>query len=156
MASLLEKRLADSLIFDPEEVGRMLRSVLSRYHPVNDFQDYALWRELVPRIATSLLCAYGKTVIMPMTVWRKDYFKDIIDALCHEKVEFIPIVLTGSRNILSKRIMDRPEKEGCHAWCLAHLDKSLASFKDPIFGAKIDTSDILPEEVADAVMEKLS
>jgi len=139
VASVLQKRLADSLIFDPEEVGRMLRSVLSRYHPVNDFQDYALWRELVPRIATSLLCAYGKTVIMPRTVWRKDYFENIIDSLCREKVKFIPIVLAGSRDILRKRILDRPETEGSHAWCLAHLDKSLASFRDRIFGAKIDT-----------------
>lgn len=155
VACILQKRLACSIIFDPEEVGFMLRTILNQYDPVNDFQDYALWRNLVPRIATSLLYQYSEKIIVPMTIWRKDYFEEIVGTLSCEKAEFLPILLTGSRSILRERILHRPEKEGAHAWSLAHLDKSLASFADPVFGDNIDTSGISPEQVADAVIEKL-
>ena len=47
LAVELAARIENSFIFDPEEVGFMIRKLTPPSKQLADFQDYPLWRELV-------------------------------------------------------------------------------------------------------------
>jgi hypothetical protein len=76
-AEALVKRLPAALLYDPELVGTMLRRMIGDVDPVSDFQDLAAWRGLVPEAARLLRDLYRCTLVMPMTVWRRDYFDEL-------------------------------------------------------------------------------
>jgi hypothetical protein len=55
----------------------MYRSV----EPVDDFQDLQAWRAAVPALVRVLRQSDAATLVMPMTVWRRDYFTEIMTGL---------------------------------------------------------------------------
>src|SRR5712692_9841016 len=57
-AEALVERLPDSLLFDPELLGSMLRRILSRIDSAEDYQDLPPWRSLLPVIVEALRTSY--------------------------------------------------------------------------------------------------
>ena len=80
-AEALIERLRCAALFDPEPVGSMLRHLLGSVEPVDDFQELAAWRAAVPALVRILRQSHTATLVMPMTVWRRDYFIDLAGAL---------------------------------------------------------------------------
>jgi hypothetical protein len=58
--------LPDTRVYDPEQVGYMLRHVLTE--PVADFQDWPPWRQLVVATAAQVHKYVGGILVMPVTV----------------------------------------------------------------------------------------
>src|SRR5262245_5312498 len=81
VANLLVQRLPNALLYDPEEVGFMLRAILKPVVWTGDFQDYPMWRALVPEVGRMLAEQYGRTLIVPMTIWRAEYFTEVTAGL---------------------------------------------------------------------------
>lgn len=69
----LVKAVENSMLYDPEEVGYMLRNVLPEKvkcleAETGDFQDFQLWKTLTVEIARFLLSTYHVNLIVPMTI----------------------------------------------------------------------------------------
>ena len=80
LAGELRWRCPGSLLYDPEEVGFMLRDVVPPA-PSGDFQDLSAWRLLVVEAGRVLTEQYGRLVITPMTVVNPAYAREIFDGL---------------------------------------------------------------------------
>ncbi len=152
VARLLTERISGAILFDPELVGMLLTRVLGPVEPVDDFQEYAAWRGLAVDVARRLIETYGRSLVIPMTIWRRDYFEEITNGWRQIDPALVCIRLTVSRNVLTSRILGRPDAEGGHDWCLRHLDVGLAAASDPAFGVAIPTDARTPNEIADAIM----
>jgi adenylylsulfate kinase-like enzyme len=90
LALELQRRLPGAVIFDPEDVGLMLRKWLE---PGEDFQDLASWRELVVTTALSLRRHHADTLIVPMALIRDDYRTEILGALTDAGEELLHVFL---------------------------------------------------------------
>ena len=68
----LAEHLPNAMLYDPELVGAILREmthgIRSGKEDSDDFQDIGLWRSLTGVIAGHLQTAYGRTLVIPMTV----------------------------------------------------------------------------------------
>jgi len=150
----LSARLPLSLAFDPENVGQLVRRLLPR--AADDYQGEPLWRRLVGDVAAHLLMEERvETVIIPMTVWRRSYFDELVEGLrLHATTRCFR--LTASEQELRRRILPRPDEEGPHEWCLSHVPAGLALMSDPAFGDEIDTESMRPEEVVDNIVVRLA
>jgi hypothetical protein len=102
-----------------------------------------------------LRASYRCTLVMPMTVWRRDYFADLASALRRVHQDLRCFCLTATEDVLRARILDRPPAEGPHDWCLSHLPAGLALMHDPTFGEEVATEGRDPEEVAEAILRAL-
>src|SRR6185437_10613438 len=79
VATELLQELDGFMLFDPEEVGFMLRNVIPNdcklpEERTGDFQDLHMWRSLTVKVAEELQQTYNKNLIVPMTIYNKDYF----------------------------------------------------------------------------------
>lgn len=79
-ARLLIGRIPGARIFDPEEVGYLLRDVMV-HESVDDFQDWPLWRTLVVANMVEIINHTDSTLVTPMTVLRADYAEEIFTGL---------------------------------------------------------------------------
>ena len=154
-ARLLVERIPGAMLYDPELVGSFVRSLVSPVEQVDDYQDLALWRILVVEVAQLLAATYGRPLVIPMAVWRRDYFDFITGELRRVDPNLICLRLTASEEVLRQRILARPDAEGSHAWCLAHMETGLAASSDPTFGMEIRTDGRTPTEVVDTIMTVL-
>jgi thymidylate kinase len=150
LANLLVERLPNALLYDPEEVGAMLRHILAPIDNPSDFQDYPLWRGLVPEVAKGLL-SYSRTLVMPMTVWRENYFQEIVGQIKQFEPDFIHFCLMASLEVVNERIRKRghqPEGD----WVFDQTPKCVAAFESAAFECKIDTTNLSPQAIADKVL----
>ena len=152
VARLLAERISGALVYDPELVGALLRNVLRPIDPVADFQEYSLWCPVVVDLAQRLTETYRRPLIIPMTLWRREHFETIVNGLRSIDETLVCVRLTASRATLVQRILARPDDEGSHAWCLAHLDVGLAAAADPTFGIEVSTEGRSPAEVAEDII----
>ncbi|MDQ0918294.1 hypothetical protein [Paenibacillus sp. V4I5] len=73
-----------SMIFDPEEIGYMLRKLVPveerlAHERTDDFQDMELWKVLTVKTAAELKSMYNKHLIVPMTIYKRQNFDYIYD-----------------------------------------------------------------------------
>jgi predicted kinase len=149
-ARLLVQRLPGARLYDPERLGTLVRAVVRPFRPVPDYQDLAAWRFLVPQAARVAAIGAGPLVI-PMTVWRRDYHAQLTRALRQIDADLRCFQLVASEAVLRRRILSRPDAKGGHAWCLAHLPAGLAMALDPAFGVPVQTDGRSAAEVAGAL-----
>jgi len=154
-AEVLVERMPGALLYDPEIVGACLQAIVRPIDEVGDFQDLAVWRRLVVDVAHLLIETYGRSLVVPMTVWRHDYFIAITDGLRRIDPALLCVRLTVSEDVLRQRILTRPDGDGPHDWCLTHLDVGLRAARDPAFGVEVHTDQRTPSDVADAIMALL-
>ena len=150
-AELLHKSLPKSMIYDPEEVGFMLRSILKPIDPKENFQDYPLWRRLVPQIASSLLDEYHGPLIMPMTVYRLDYFQEITTLLKQIDPTFYSFVLVASPDTICSRLHTHEN----YSWALTKVQEAVHAFKADDYGMRIDTETHSPQEVVEKILKTI-
>lgn len=153
VARILVQRISGAMLYDPEMVGAFLRTVLGKVEPVDDFQDYLLWPRLTVAVGRVLLEAYGGPLIVPMTITRRAYFEAIVGGFRRFDRAVLPLRFTASHEEVRRRILARPEAEGPHAWCLAHLDEGLSMSRDPTFGLEVRTEESTPSQIADEIAE---
>ena len=74
VARLLVQKMPHSMLYNPEAIGAVLHRVLGPFWKAADYQDYALWRPLLVGGARLLKPGSTQTLVIPMTVWRRDLF----------------------------------------------------------------------------------
>lgn len=155
-ARALYEALPESLIFDPESVGAMLSDTLKeRTDWPGDYQSLPAWARIVVAIVRELRRDYEQPLIVPMTVWRADVWRQLRDGFQETDSELRAFRLTAREETLRARILGRPDEEGPHDWCLRHMAVATAVLQDGAYGVEIDTDGRTPAEVASSILQAL-
>ncbi|MFE2913220.1 AAA family ATPase [Kitasatospora indigofera] len=100
------RRLAGSVICDPEQVGfglhRMMPPSLR-----GDFQDLPAWRQGVHEVLDRVLTAHEGVVIAPMTVVEPLYFREIVGRLREGGHDVRHFALLAERGTVLRRLRER-------------------------------------------------
>jgi len=153
-ARILATILPRAAHYNPEHIGAGLRLTMGPLYRADDYQDLAAWRRLVP-VGARLYRLRHETVVMPMTVWRKDYLEELLASLQHVEPEVRRFQLTAPREDLERRVLRRSDAHGGHEWWWAHLESGLAMADDPDFGEAVDTGGRAPLQVASEIAARI-
>lgn len=142
VAENLHNAIDNSMLYDPEIVGYMLREMLPTdikraESPRGDFQDLHLWKELVVEMAGRLKRQYGKHLIVPMTIRNHTYYTHITKGFKTIDSDTISFCLTASKETIHQRLLNRGETEG--DWCFQQTDGCLEAYAANEFGVELDT-----------------
>jgi hypothetical protein len=148
-ARLLAERIPGAVVYDPEQIGFVLR-ILRPVYRVADYQDLRLWRRLAIWGAWLQRRVRRRHLIVPMAVLRADYFAELAAGFRAADPDVRCIRLTATEETLRHRILQSNDR-GAAGWRLAHTASGLAAVADPTFGVAVPTDQRTPTEVADAV-----
>lgn len=97
----LHRRIENSYVYDPENIGYFLRKNLPPdVARPDDFQDFELWRSLNFSLIRYINESYNGVVIIPMTVVNPAYFNEIVGKLREQGVPVYHFTLMASRETL--------------------------------------------------------
>jgi chloramphenicol 3-O-phosphotransferase len=154
----LQKTINNSMIFDPEEIGYMVRNIITEdiAHPseiTDNFQDYQLWKQLVVNVASLLIKTYDKNLIVPMTIYNKGYFEYIFNGFKVIDEKTFHFCLTAKEETIYERLRKRGEMEG--NWCFQQTRKCMDGYQDSCFEQFIDTDGVNINEIVKIINEKV-
>ncbi len=159
IANTLQNEIEHSMIYDPEEIGYMLRNVIPidikrTESTTGDFQDLELWKELTVDVAKRLITKYKINLIVPMTIRKIEYFHFIYNGFKSFDDQTHHFCLSASKETIYERLRLRGEEEG--NWCFQQTDKCLEAYKQYDFGEYIDTEKNSIIEIIQEIKEKLN
>ena len=140
-------------VLDPEILGVMLRDhvVPASLYP-GDFQDLALWRAFTRDAVSEVAARHHGPVVVPMTVARRDYFAEIVDAI-RARQPLYHFTLMASRSEILRREQMRPDETG--GWSAKTIDRVLPELADPRYAEHIDAERLGPHEIADLIRSRV-
>jgi 8-oxo-dGTP pyrophosphatase MutT (NUDIX family) len=153
----LHRLLPGSHVFDPEDIGELLRHLLppDTLHDLADYQDLVAWRRLVADTLTALRAQLGDkvTLLVPMALHRQDYRDEIFGTLASRRIEVHHVLLHADETVLRKRIETDPDDPVARGWRLAHLD----AYRDALSWLQedavlIDSGELTPRQAAERVV----
>ena len=158
VANQLIERISNSMLYDPEEVGFMLRNIITEEtkqeaEKTGNFQDLALWKVLTVQVASLLKNQYNKHLIVPMTIFDKEKFLFIRNGFRQIDPETVHFCLVASEETIYQRLSRRGEEEG--NWCFQQTKKCVEAFTDKCFEEYIVTDDCQAQEVVDVIEKRL-
>lgn len=158
VATGLIKKIPNSMLFDPEEVGFMLRNIIPKEikatgEDTGDFQDLDLWKKLTVTVAGDLVHKYGVNLVVPMTIYNKEYFDYIYNGFMEIHKNTHHFCLSASLDTIHKRLEKRGEVKG--SWPFQQTTKCLKSFNENNFSEYIDTELYTVDEIVDIILKKL-
>lgn len=146
IAEELNKRIDNSFIYDPEQVGYFLWDHFpDDMKRRGDFQDIEMWRDFNYQMIKYIQDHDSGTLIVPMTLVNKDYFDEIVTRLIGNGIDVRHFILTAEKDVIIKRLKDR---SGDHRWAEQQIDKCLQAFDRDITETKIGTDSKTPDEIA--------
>lgn len=145
VARRLVARLPQGTFYDPEVFGFVLKRVIPPGLCPADYQDLALWRNLTVAFAPIRRAIGGRTLVIPMTIWRPEVFAAVVGGLRAREPDFHHFTLTATAATLEARIRRSAEAVD---WRLAHLERGLAALAADIFATHIATDGRTPHAIA--------
>lgn len=152
VAEMLVQRLYHSMLYDPEIVGYGLNVIVKPVETFTDFQDLTAWRPLVIETAHQLKRVYGRTLVVPMTLWHRPYFEEIVDGLREIDPHLYHFCLTARRETLLQRLAQREHTDEARAWLHERIERCVPAFESPIFRTHIATDEKTPEEIIEIIL----
>jgi predicted kinase len=141
------------LLFDPEEVGFMLRRVCGSVSPgyagAQDFQDIECWASMVVKTAEALVKTYARDLVVPMTITDPAKLQTITDGLSNFALVH-HFVLECPRSELEERLVSRNDGPGTWAW---HQIERCFSDLPKLDGTRLNSANQMPDELARQVLE---
>ena len=136
VAKSLVEGLDHSFLLDPELIGVMLRDHLvpPSLYP-GDFQDLALWRSVTRDAVLDAALRDSRTIVVPMTIARSDYFDEIIGAI-RDRVRVHHFTLMASREVILRREAARPDDIG--GWAAKTVDRVLPELASSRYAEHLD------------------
>jgi len=154
-AQALHARIANSMIYDPEEVGYLLRNILvpSGIEATGDFQHSKLWPTLTIEVARQLRAQYQRTLIVPMTFGFPEYFRQIKAGFAAFEPIIYHFCLMASQTTIHQRLAERGDP--ADSWSYQQTARCLAAFELPEYREYIDTELHSPAQVVDLILDHL-
>lgn len=153
LANRLHQEIPDSILYDPEHLGDFFQENLPKAVCPEDFQDYLIWRQTTVQIIRDLATKTGKVIIVPMTVFKKKYYQEIIEQGLRKDMCVQHYILVAEKETILDRLDKRTQEN--NNWALKHLDNCLQAFEDQIPGQKMDTDSLTVDEIAEIVLKDL-
>jgi predicted kinase len=148
VAMRLRALVSGSRLFDPEDIGWVLRRLPGQAH--RDYQDRAVWRWTTREVARVL--ARGRTLIVPMTICEPSSFDEIIGGLRAEPLRVEHFTLLASAETIRSRLRGRGSDR---RWAEQRLERCLPGLTADRFGMHIETDDRAAVEVADEIRRRI-
>ena len=156
VADVLTHKLPNSLLYDAEEVGYMLRKIYKPIDTPEDFQDLKAWRVLAVKTAEELKKQYNRTLIMPMCIWNEKYFDEITQGLKAIDNDFHHFCLIADEETVIKRLQQRQDSSDVTKWATDRLQKCLISYQSEKFEKRIVTDTKSPEEIGKEIIANIA
>lgn len=156
-AALVQQLIPDSRVFDAEKVGETLMDVHPRLPDTDNFQNWPPWRSLVVETAHRILDYTGGTLVMPMTVLVKSYWREISHGLAAHGIPVRHFVLHADQDTLIRRIQD-DSVMGPSAFRFSHLTPYTEAFQSWLAKEAhiIDTSAVTPAQAASEIVASVN
>jgi hypothetical protein len=161
LAQKLRERKPDLLLFDPEEIGFIVKTMVPPV-PSGDYQDLPLWRGMTAAALIEIRKHYSQDILVPMTLVRPDYLDELLGGLMRRGEDVLHVFLTIDEAVLRERIErqimapDRTRNEQIRDWRLAQVNRCLAAREIMPGGTRfLDTGLDTPEVLADKILDWL-
>jgi hypothetical protein len=147
----LHRRLAGSVVCDPEQVGFGLHRAMPPALRKN-FQDFPAWRQGVYEVLDHVLTTHRGVVIAPMTVIEPQYFSETVGRLRERGHDVRHFALLADRQTILRRIRGRT-LYGLAADdnAVSQVDRCLERLRDPVFADHVWTDGIPVTQVAERI-----
>lgn len=152
LAYELHRRIPNSFVYDPENVGYFIRKNAPKPILKEDFQDHVIWREINYSMLQTINNDFSNTVIVPMTIVKPQYFNEIISRLRSNGVEVHHFTLLANRETLLRRLKSRGD--GKNSWPTKQIDRCIASLSQDTFKIHIQTDNLTLEDIMDRVAKE--
>ncbi|MBP3039730.1 AAA family ATPase [Bacillaceae bacterium Marseille-Q3522] len=147
----LNKRLPNSFVYDPENIGYFIRKNIPKELHESDFQNHEQWRLFNYKMLKYLSETYDGIIIAPITLVNREYYDEIIGRLIKEDIEVKHYILYAEKKTIEKRLNKR--FEWGNSWAKSQIDRCIYEFNHDITEEKIITDnktvDIIVEEIAE-------
>jgi AAA domain len=148
LARCLVGRLESACLFNPEDVGGLLRSSLGA---IADYRVWPEWRRLVVAVIDQLTRSRA-WVVTPMSVSSKEHWSEISDSIERLGVPLLAVVLVGDEEAVARRIAESDESAETKMFRLDYLAADLPALNTSAFGRIVDTTGQTAGDVCDAVL----
>jgi RNase adaptor protein for sRNA GlmZ degradation len=146
----INRRLKNSYVYDPENIGYFFRRNMPKEIIQGNFQDQVLWRTFNYEIIKNIYLKYKGDIIVPMTIYDKNYFEEIIGRLEKENINIDHYILGASKEVILKRLSKRFEKKG--SWASKQIDMCIDGFNElKERGIYIDTNELNIHQVIETI-----
>ena len=151
VAEAINKKLSNSFVYDPEQVGYFLwDNFPDEMKRKGNFQHIDIWREFNYKILRHIKANYDGVVIVPMTIYVKQYYNEIVGSLINEGIVIKSFILTVKKTTIINRVVQRGGVPD--GWEAQHIDTCLNAFETDIPGEKINAEENSIEEIASKII----
>ena len=152
----LNRRIPNSFVYDPENIGFFISNNIPSTIKKSDFQDYEVWREINFSLIKYIEDKYDGILIIPMTIVNPEYFNEIVSSLRKQGVTIEHYTLMASKKTLLRRLRSRGD--GINSWPAKQIDRCIKGLSNEVFQERIDTDNMPIEDVAEkiALMSNIS
>lgn len=145
----LNKRLPNSFVYDPENIGYFIRKNIPLDLHEPNFQNHTQWRIFNYEMLKYLSSAYQGTILVPMTLIKRQYYDEIIGRLIMDGIQVNHFILYAEKETIERRLKKRFERG---TWAKSQIKQCIYAFNHIITEEKITTDDKgidqLVEEIA--------
>lgn len=145
----LNRRIQNSFVYDPENIGFFIRKNAPKQIWRDDFQDYEIWREINFSLLQTINEEYSGIIIVPMTIVSPQYFNEIISKLRSTGVDVKHFALIADRETLLKRLKSRGDS--INSWPAKQIDRCISGLSEDLFKTHIHTDHLSVEEIVDQI-----
>lgn len=158
-AYMLQPMLENSIVFDPEEIGYMLRRIVPEHirledECTDDFQDMELWKVLTVNTVQEMKKKYNKDLIIPMTIYKTNNFDYIVNGLKAIDPELHHFCLLASESTIYQRLQKRGDEP--NGWTYQQTLKCTEALKHQRFEQFIHTDDKSTDDIVNIILNQLS
>lgn len=152
VSDAIEKSIDNSFIYDPEQVGYFLwHQFPEEIKRKGNFQHIDIWREFNYKILKHINDNYNGTIIAPMTIYKKQYYDEIIGKLINDGVIVKHFILSATKQTIINRLLQRGNAE--NDWAAQHIDVCLNAFETDISEVKINTENKSIDDIAAEIIK---
>ncbi len=147
----LHRRIKNSYVYDPENIGFFIRDNVPHELKNGDFQNYCLWRTFNFDMLSYIAKNYDGIIIVPMTITNRQYYDEIIGELL-KKFTIRHFILSAKKETILKRLGRRFETK--NSWAAQQIDRCIEAFSTSITEIKIQTDDMTIDEVIQEIAKQ--
>lgn len=148
----LNRRLPNSFVYDPENIGYFIRNNTPKEIHKSNFQDHEQWRTFNYEMLKYISQEYSGIIIVPMTINNRQYYEEIIQRLIDDGIILKHYILYAEKETILKRLNKRLERGG--TWAKAQIDRCIETFNTVITEEKIITDDKSIDYVVEEVAKR--
>ncbi|WP_080873826.1 AAA family ATPase [Oceanobacillus timonensis] len=148
----LKRRLPNSFVYDPENIGYFIRENIPKELHKSNFQDHAHWRTFNYEMLKYIADTYNGTIIVPMTIFNPQYYEEIIQKLIDNGHSVRHYILYADKSTLLKRLNKRLERG--ETWTKSQIDRCIQVFNTEITEEKIITDNKRMDTVVDEIAKR--